>query len=581
MALLLGLWLPGRGATLTATLDRNIVPVGESVTLSLTYEGVAAAEAPNLPPLPALAQAQGTSQRTEMSFINGRQSMKVIFDYRLVARQPGDVVIPPLQGRAGGAVLVSQPIQLKVIPPSAAAQAAQQQQQLTLSNLAFVRLIVPRTEVYVGEPIPVEMHLYFWGRAQDAHLPELQADGFSLGPMPPHSQTQTQVGNNPYNLVIRRVAATPARAGTLTLGPATSKLTLLLPNNDRRPRGFFDFGPSYTPVPVTPASEAVAIRVLPLPTVNVPPGFNGAIGSYRLDFEAGPTNLTAGDPVTLRLAITGNGPVEALAFPPQSDWRDFKTYPPSAKVELSDPLGLAGTKRFEQVVIPENHEIRNLPPLQFSFFDPQARAYRTLSSAAVPLNIRAAAASSLPPPALTNAAGGANPPADELIHIRPRLELARPAAPLLAVQPWFLGLQALPLAVWLGLLGWRKRAEHLANNPRLRRQREVAVRVRDGLRELRAHAGAQASAEFFATLFRVLQEQLGERLDIPATAITEAVVDERLRPRGLDDATLRSLHELFQACNAARYAPVSSAQELAALIPRVEAVLARLREMNP
>jgi hypothetical protein len=507
--------------------------------------------------------------------------MKVVFDYQLAARQPGDILIPPIQGRAGGAVLTTQPVQVKVIPPSAAAQAAQQQQQLTLSNLAFVRLVVPRTEVYVGEPLPVEMQLYFAGRIQDGRPPELQANGFSLGPMPPHSQTQTMVGNNPYNVVIRRVAATPARAGTLTLGPATSTLTLLLPTNDRRPRGFFDFGPSYQPVPMSPASETVAIKVLPLPTDNVPPGFNGAIGTYRMDFEAGPTNLTVGDPITLRVAITGNGPVENLAFPLQSDWRDFNAYPATAKVELNDPLGLAGTKRFEQVVIPENHEIKALPPLRFSFFDPQARAYRTVASPAVPLNIRPAAAGSAPPPGLTNAAAGNAPVPDEIIHIRPRLDLARPAPALVLGQPWFLGLQALPLAVWLGLLARRKRAESLANNPRLRRQREVAVRVRDGLRELRAHAQAQASAEFFATLFRVLQEQLGERLDLPASAITEAVVDERLRPRGVDEATLRGLHELFQACNAARYAPVSSAQELAALIPRVEAALATLRDLKP
>ena len=185
-----------------------------------------------------------------------------------------------------------------------------------------------------------------------------------------------------------------------------------------------------------------------------------------------------------------------------------------------------------------------------------------------------------PPPLLTNANAPAAPPADDIIHIRPRLELAGATAPLLMFQPWFLGLQGVPALCWLGLFVWRKRREALASNPKLRRQREVAQRVREGLKQLRAEGEAQKSAEFFATLFRLLQEQLGERLDLPASAITEAVIDERLRGRALPDATLKALHELFQTCNAARYAPIQSRQELAALLPKLEGVLNDLKNLK-
>jgi len=82
---------------------------------------------------------------------------------------------------------------------------------------------------------------------------------------------------------------------------------------------------------------------------------------------------------------------------------------------------------------------------------------------------------------------------------------------------------------------------------------------------------------FFATLFRLLQEQLGERLDLPATAITEAVIEEHLRPRAVPTTTLAPLQELFQTCNLARYAPIKTSQELAAIIPRLESVLQELQ----
>jgi hypothetical protein len=100
------------------------------------------------------------------------------------------------------------------------------------------------------------------------------------------------------------------------------------------------------------------------------------------------------------------------------------------------------------------------------------------------------------------------------------------------------------------------------------------------MQDLKQSVAKNDSDEFFATLVRLLQEQLGERLDLPATAITEAVVEERLRPRRVPDTLLNPLQELFQLSNLARYAPIKTSQELAALIPKVETVLGGLRNLK-
>jgi hypothetical protein len=152
--------------------------------------------------------------------------------------------------------------------------------------------------------------------------------------------------------------------------------------------------------------------------------------------------------------------------------------------------------------------------------------------------------------------------------------------PPLIQQPWFLALQGVPLLAWVSALVWRKRVESLANNPRLRRQRQVAKLIAEGLAELRRLAAENKSDEFFAVLSRLLQEQLGERLDVPATAITEAVIEEQLRPRRAPEAVLVSLQEIFQICNLARYAPIKTSQELAALIPKLETVLKDLQALK-
>src|SRR5262249_37890865 len=209
-----------------------------------------------------------------------------------------------------------------------------------------------------------------------------------------------------------------------------------------------------------------------------------------------------------------------------------------------------------------------------------ARAYRTLKGPAVGLIVRPTAAlASLPTlniPGQTAVATN-----DEILHIKPYLGVSPVMGAPLVQQPWFLALQGVPMLTWLALFVTPKRNESLARNPRLRRQREVARKIAEGLRDLRRQAGAQESDAFFATVFRLLQEQLGERLDLPASAITEAVIDERLRGRNVPEQTLAELHELFQVCNQARYAPVRSKPELDSFVARVEAMLKELQKIEP
>src|SRR6185369_1452805 len=266
-----------------------------------------------------------------------------------------------------GRNLTSQPLKLKIAKADAAATAAQ-------NTTAFVKLIVPKTEVYVGEPFAVEIDLYFQNIDQNSlHMPQLQAEGFSLGQAPRPAQSRTQVGNAVYNLLIFKTSVTAAKTGDLTLGLADYNLTLIMQSNQRR-RDFFDpFGSFGQAVPTTLHCDPQVLHVLPLPPQNVPAGFNGAVGTFTMAVTAGPTNLAVGDPITLKVQIQGQGLLDGVALPPQADWQDFKAYPPTSKVESNDPLGLSGVKSFEQVIIPQNHELKMLPPFRFSFFDPNQK----------------------------------------------------------------------------------------------------------------------------------------------------------------------------------------------------------------
>ncbi|MBC8096925.1 MAG: BatD family protein, partial [Akkermansiaceae bacterium] len=409
----------------------------------------------------------------------------------------------------------------------------------------------------------------------DIQLP-LAGDGFTFSKLVQGQRYQRRVGANPFTILSFNFTMTPIKAGELNLGPLNGSLVLNPPN-------MMDFESMFGGSRAQQAAialEAITLRVLPLPGEGAPAGFSGAVGRYTMSASAGPTNVAVGDPITVKVQISGQGQLDALNLPDHSDWRDFKTYPPTSKVETTDQFGIEGSKNFEQVVIPQNADLKTLPPFSFSYFDPDLKSYRTLQQPAIPIIVRPGG--SLPAPSVAAARNGdaAPQPSRDIVPIKQRIgAVAKPGRALLQ-QPWFLALQSVPLLAFIGAVAWKKRTELLASNPRLRRQRHAARIVHEGLKELRVSAAANNSDAFFATVFRLLQEQLGERLDVPASSITEAVIEERLRPRGVAAPVLSALHELFQKCNLARYAPIKSSQELAALIPNVESALNQLREVK-
>jgi hypothetical protein len=249
-------------------------------------------------------------------------------------------------------------------------------------------------------------------------------------------------------------------------------------------------------------------------------------------------------------------------------------------VEPADQFGFQGTKTFEQIISPLNSDVHEIPPLTFAFFNPDDGRYHTLTQAAVPLVVKAAGATPMPTMALNTSSAPENQPPQDILPLRQNLGYLTPAGGPLIARPAFLVMQSLPVLAFLAAFVWRKRADNLANNPRLRRQRAVAQLISTGLSDLKKFAAENKPEEFFALLFRLLQEQLGERLDCPAIAITESVVGERLTKIGVRSATLESLHELFQLCNQARYAPVRGSAELNSVAAKFEKTIAELQEVK-
>jgi len=564
-------------ASFTASLDRDTLAVGESTTLSLAFEGGSPGRVP-VPNVPGLQIAQaGTSQN--MSWINGAMSTTVTVTFSVTAQHAGEFTLPALTVDVNGQHLSSAPLKLTVGVASAPAADAVN----SGSEVAFLKLILPKQNMYTGESIVGRLDLYLREDVQNFgnfQITSSPTDGFSAGKTAElqNQRHRAQIGNRVYTVIPLALPLTAVRTGELVLGPFTASAVIVLPAPNQGGDPFFrQFMNQGEQKQVSFATESLRVQSLPLPAANQPANFTGAVGNFTMTATAGPTTVTVGDPITVRVQISGRGALDAVTLPLPDAWQNFKTYPPTTKLETTDAFGFQGTKKFEQIISPQNSDVHELPALSFSFFNPDDGRYHTLTQAAIPLVVKTAGASPLPALAANKNAAPESQAPQDILPIKESLgTLSLFTAPLLT-RPAFLMTQSLPVLALLAAFIWRRRRDILANNPRLRRQRAVAQLVRDGLTDLKKFAAGNQSDEFFALLFRLLQEQLGERLNCPAAAITENVIEEHALLRCAPQPTLAALRELFQLCNQARYAPVRGTSELNSVAARFEQTVSELQ----
>jgi len=561
------------GASFSASLDRDTIALGETAVLNLVFEGSGQMQLSPPPAVPGLV-ISGPQQQQSTSIVNGQQTQSLTVSYYLRPTQTNTFTIPALSASIQGESFTSQPLTLRVI-------------QATSSGVA--RLLVPKDRLYVGEPIVVEFQLLLSSQVrglQEFALPVLGGDGWETGRVPEPQQRQTQMANDRITVLAYQVPLIPRQPGKLALGPVnTSMVVNVASPRQRTGDPFWDWDPFGTRVRTEPRRlpltlPAHEVEVVPLPSENVPAGFGGAVGQFRMDVTVGPTNLAVGDPLTVRINITGHGNLGAVRLPDDL-WRgDFKTYPPEKRLETTDPFGFAGVYSFEQVVVPENTEVRELPAVEFTCFNPSTGAYQTLRHPPTPLVVRPAG--STPAPLVTIATGETTPGAThtQLVHIKQRLGPPGTAPVTGRLPASFVLWNAVPVLAFVGTVAWRKRRESLDRNPKLRRKQEAQRFVTQSLQKLREHVEAGEGPEFFGLLFRVLQEQLGATFDQSSSGITEAVIEERLRGGKLSEEATAALRDLFQACNQALYAPVQDRQELAALLEKLETAQRGLKEVK-
>jgi len=588
---------PAAARGLQATMAPAEIPLGESAELRIVLPDDAVGQ-PELPRVEGLRFARrGTS--SEIRIVNGRISRTVSLVFEVTPSRTGEFEIPPVEvASEDGDPLSTAPLALRVVQPAPAPRTAAPPASSSPEGAArrprLVMLGLPDA-LWVGELARVEVQLRVPAGTRIAELspPDLSAAGFTVTEWVDREPrvTLAEVEGVPMTLYTWHAAVAPVKPGRQELEAEVEGVRVVRePRSARFPRGWADelfpdsllerfFGDGGLDhllafgrrVPFAAASDVREIEVRPLPAEGRPEDFSGAVGRFELESEADPTRVDSGEPVTLTVRVVGDGNFDRVTLDGVTDADGFRTY--AARGEFrGDALGSSGRKVFEQLLVPEHAGADAVPPVRFSFFDPEARAYRSLETPPIPLAVAAA-------PSPSPADGGAEPAATTPLAADAELRtdparLAPLALPLLARPGFWTGLAALaaaPLLLWLALRGSARRRD--AGRAAQRAARE-ALRAR--LQELEAAADRGDATAFHESARRALRAALAVRLEQDLPALTPAEAEVRLG----DDPELaagvrRALEQSEQVAWSGVRAPVGSLARqrgtVLALVRRLEA----------
>ena len=538
-------------------VDREQVSLNEPITLTVRVigQGLRSLPSPELPALDAF-EIVGSSTASSVTVINRELSAMETRKYVLIPLQTGRVTIDPIVVRYGGEKYSTEPITIIVKQDKSQAPAGPKAGRLRKRpeylpsgkrSEAIVTLESDKTEAYVGEQITLTFTFYQRVSLGDGplYMPP-STPGFWVEDMPKPEPRRGVVRNREYFIDQFQYALFGTASGDATVGPAALKVVI---------------DPFAKPVKLT--TEAVELRILPLPEDEAPEDFTGAVGSFRLSQEASATVIDHGEPFTLRVTISGQGNLRTVPNPAFPETEHFKAY--TSKVEENYRFldGILNSKKtVEYVLIPKRPGQQRIESISFSYFDPREQAYKTLRTEPIVVTARPGTVVEQHEPGLS-AQQEITALGEDIRFIKTTPFLRGRKHPYLYQQPAFIAAQAIPLLAIGGAILYRRHRERQRTESttlRSKRAKEVSLkRLKRAQRLLRP----ETSDQFYAELSGALSRYIEDKLHLPTAQLTKAAIATKLMEKGMTAEEAEDIQHRLAACDYVRFAPISpSADEM-------------------
>lgn len=523
-----------------------------------------------------------TGSSTSISIVNGKttKTSQYTYTYVLLPKSAGSFTLPSAKAEVNGTQVSSKAPTIEVVADGAASQgsssssASSQQQQSSSAQQEtrpagkdlYMKFTLSRTNVVVGEPIHATLKLFTRGNNiagfEDAKFPTFNGFWAQETDSPQSIEFQREnVGNAIYNTaVLRRWVIIPQKSGSIDIDPA--ELICLVQERYSRGNSIFDgFFDDYQTIRKRVVSDAYKVTVSALPS-GAPASFTGAVGKFDIKASISADSLKLHDAASVTVTVSGKGNVSLvgapkISFPPDSEVYDTKT---TDNVEKSSG-GTSGAKVFEYPFIPRSYGDFEIPQIEFSYYDINARKYVTISTPALPYHVEKGDAADYVPQqgiSVPSARGKDVKNLSEDIHF-----ISTKMPSLSSGGNFFVGTALFWVLVFVILAGgcaayllisrFRKQKADVA----LVRTKSASKLAKKRLALAQSFMEKNLQSAFFEELHKALLGYAADKLAIAASDLSKENIAEAFKSAGAPESLATEYAGLLDLCEYARYAPDS------------------------
>ncbi|MFC1570794.1 BatD family protein [Candidatus Omnitrophota bacterium] len=585
---------------LKASLEMNNVSVGNPLYLYVTLIGAQNVDRPETPTIDGL-KVKYVGPSVEMSVVNGVVAQSITFTYLIIPLKGGSYEIGPFFVEHSGQMYKAGAVYLSVnstpgsrtatsstayrsssAPTSAPAPRQQSSQQTPyVGDRLLLTMDIEKDELYINESVTVIIKLYVEGMGlRDIEYPTYSHEGFSVGEFTKPDRHRENYRGVRYDVLEFRQKLFGIKEGDYTLGPATLNCKMVMREGASRRTSIFGvsvfiddpMGQGYKTYPVELKSGSIPVTILPFPRENKPANFQGAVGNFNFSADVTPRDVKVGDPVTLKMTISGHGNLDTVTAPAIESSDKYKTYEPQVSKK-------GDRKTYEQIVIPKTKDFKEVPAVSFSYFNPRRAKYETITKGPFPIRVAEQPESSkairmVAMPDKDHVFYPQEELGEDIIHIKENLGEVQRTGKFLYNSWLFWLFQLVPLGAFLSFYAAYRKRERILTDKSYARSLKAPRKARSGLAKAKAFLGKGEVASFYDSINKTLVEYLGNRFNLAKGNVTFDVVDKRLRPAGCDEGVLDDMRDIFSRCDMARYAPtVPTKPEGEELMDKVKRVI--------
>lgn len=313
-----------------------------------------------------------------------------IYNFQLPGKSPGLYVLPSISvvidGKKYQSPMSSYSVEKGTQRPNLNDKPQQAQQNVPIKTKTtveppFLKLeasIEGKTSLYPGQRTKLVYHYFFRGNIELTHenLPLIDAKGLiKIGEKEIKSLTEDDISASEIS---QQVEAN--QPGEYSFGP--SLIEGYAYEEDSLGKRI------HTSEKLSSEAPPVTITVLPFPEQGKPTSFNGAVGKeFQLKVSLlTPTETHVGSEIQLSIDITGTGNIKSVPLPEVCCQPGFSGFFRTS--DLPPPENVhENTKTAIVRLYPLSENIKQIPSLEFSYFDPDTATYKSLRSSPIAISV--------------------------------------------------------------------------------------------------------------------------------------------------------------------------------------------------